>query len=437
MKRPVVIVDPLSSGVELAPTFKRRGVPAVAVTLKTEEWPEFGSKLQASDFVEIIADQPGIEDLVRKHDPIAIIPGTEEAIPLAERLTERLLPHLANDPTRSRHRSHKSFMQAALEEAGVPALKTMHTTSEAEAEAWIQANGLDAVPLILKPPMSSGSEMVFHIPAHGDWKKAFHQILTVPSVLTGMRHESVVIQEQAIGTEYAVGTVSAHGRHSLVHLIKYNKTSSGDRKTVFDHVELVPYDRAILGDLFEYTQQVLDALGVRFGATHTEIMLTKDGPRLIESSARMIGGPVVGFARAATGSSQADKLVEIYVDGDVQTREYVFQKTVVPVFLKAVRAGIVTNTEVFNDASQLPTFLTSYVWIKNGAPVLQTVDYLTAIGIIALSGERDAIFEDYRQIRAMESRLVIVPAATDAPAGAETSFPETSAPELSNHGAQE
>jgi len=56
-------------------------------------------------------------------------------------------------------------------------------------------------------------------------------------------------------------------------------------------------------------------------------MLTKNGPRLIESSARMIGGPVVGFARAATGSSQADKLVEIYVDGDVQTKEFVFKKS--------------------------------------------------------------------------------------------------------------
>src|SRR4029077_10924525 len=125
-----------------------------------------------------------------------------------------------------------------------------------------------------------------------------HQILTEPSVISGKRSETVVFQEQAIGTEHAVGTVSANGRHYLVHLIKYNKTSSGERKTVFDHVEFVPHDPEILGDLFDYTQKTLNALGVRWGATHTEIMLTKNGPRLIETSARMIGGPVVGFARA-------------------------------------------------------------------------------------------------------------------------------------------
>jgi hypothetical protein len=406
MKRPVVIVDPLSSGIELAPTFKARGVPAIAVTLKNEEWPEFGSRMKPSDFVEVIPDQPGIEDLMRKYDPIAIIPGTEEGIPLAERLAGLLTPRLANDPEKALHRSHKAFMQKALKEAGVPALKTLHTASEDEAEAWLEENGLKGEPFIIKPPTSSGSEMVFHIGAGEDWKKAFRLILTQPSVISGKPSETVVIQEQAIGTEYAVGTVSADGRHYLVHLIKYNKTSSGERKTVFDHVEFVPYDREVLGDLFDYTQQALDALGVRWGATHTEVMLTKKGPRLIESSARMIGGPVVGFARAATGSSQADKLAEIYVDGDVKTKEFVFKKTVVPVFLRAVNQGVVSNLEILDGASTLSSLLSKHVWIKNGDRVPRTEDYLTSIGIIALAGDRDAIFRDYGRVRAMESKLV-------------------------------
>lgn len=405
MNRPVVIVDPLSSGIELAPAFKARGIDAIAVTLANEEWPEFGSKMKATDFVEIIADQPGIEELIRKYNPIAIIPGTEEAIPLAERLTNILLPHLGNDPEKFRHRSHKSIMQMALKDAGVPFLKTLHTTSEKEAETWIKENNMQDEPLILKPPSSSGSEMVFHIPEKGNWKKAFQQILTEPSVISGKRSESVVIQEQAIGTEYAVGTVSANAKHYLVHLMKYNKTSSGDRQTVFDHVEFVPHDREILGDLFEYTQSALDALGVRWGATHTEIMLTKNGPRLIESSARMIGGPVVGFARAATGSSQADKLAEIYVDGDVQTKEFVFKRTVIPVFLKAANQGVVSNLEVLDDAAKLETLLYKYVWVKNGDSVPQTVDYLTNIGIIALTGDKENILKDYKKIRAMESNL--------------------------------
>jgi biotin carboxylase len=405
-QRPIVIVDPTSSGIELAPAFRARGIPAIAVTLSYEEWPEFGSKMRASDFVEVIPNQAGIEDLIAKYDPIGIIPGTEQGIPLAERLAARLTPAQANDPAKSRHRSHKSLMQEALREAGVPALKTLHTASAETAEAWLHENGLTDVPLILKPPSSSGSEMVFHIEAGGDWKKAFHHILTVDSVLSWKPSETVVIQEQAIGTEYAVGTVSAGGRHALVHLIKYNKISAGDRKTVYDHVELVAYDPAVLGELLDYTRRALDALGVRWGATHTEIMLTPDGPRLIETSARMIGGPVVGFARAATGSSQADKLVEAYVDGDIPAMEFTLKQTVVSVFLKADRAGTAVNLEVLDAAATLSTLLLKYVWIKNGDRVPRTIDYLTSIGMIALAGDREAIFEDYKRIRELESKLV-------------------------------
>lgn len=39
MNRPVVIVDPLSSGIELAPAFKARGIPAIAVTLMVTVYP--------------------------------------------------------------------------------------------------------------------------------------------------------------------------------------------------------------------------------------------------------------------------------------------------------------------------------------------------------------------------------------------------------------
>ena len=159
--------------------------------------------------------------------------------------------------------------------------------------------------------------------------------------------------------------------------------------------------------MWDYTQKALDALGIRWGATHTEVMQTSEGPRLIETGARMCGGPVVGFAREATGSSQADKLVEIYTKGDVATKEYQFNKTLVPVFLKSPTKGKLANIEALAEASKLPTFFTRHLWFKNGDFVPQTVDYLTNIGIIALTGDRESILVDYQKIRDMEARLVI------------------------------
>jgi hypothetical protein len=121
----------------------------------------------------------------------------------------------------------------------------------------------------------------------------------------------------------------------------------------------------------------------------------------------MCGGPVVGFAREASGSSQADKLVEVYADGDVLTKEYGFKKSVVPVFLKAPATGSISNVDALAEVSKLQTLFRKYIWVKNGDFVTQTVDYLTSIGIIALSGDRDLIASDYKKIRDLESKLVV------------------------------
>lgn len=407
MNRPVVIVNPLSSGKELAPAFKARGISAIAVTLKSLDMIGFDINIQESDFVEIIPDQPNLVEILRKYNPLAIIPGTEEGVPLAEYLAKILTPEFANDPNKSLSRSHKAFMQEALKEADMLVLKTLNASSEEEVESWIKKNELDDFPLIIKPPMSSGSDKVFHIPAKGDWKIAFNRVLTELTKITRKVSETVVVQEEAIGTEFAVGTVSANGKHYLAHLIKYNKTSFHNRKTIFDYVEFVPYSENEHGELFDYTQKALDALGVRWGAAHTEIMLTQKGPRLIESSARMCEGPVVKFAREASDSSQADKLVEIYADGDVLTKKYLFKKSVIPVFLKSPTTGTISNIEIFDDIFKLPTLFSKYIWVKNGDRVPQTVDYITSIGIIALAGDRKRILLDYEKIRHMESKLII------------------------------
>jgi len=407
MNRPIVIVDPLSSGVELASTFIKRGTPCIAVTFAPLERMGFGTQVKKTDFIDIIPNQPGLEDILRKYNPIAIIPGTESGVELAERLTKELTPVFSNDPEKSIHRQHKAFMQKALIEADVPAIKTLDTSSEIEVEKWIKDNELGAKPLIVKPPISAGSDKVFHIPAEGDWKVAFNRVLTEASKITGEISKTAVVQEQAIGTEYAVGTVSCNGEHYLSHIIKYNKSSSGERETVFDHVEFLPFDEKNFGELFDYTKMALDALGIRWGAAHNEVKVTKDGPRLIETGARMLGGPTVGFSREASGSSQADKLAEVYLDRAVKFKHYDFLKTVMPVFIRAKKSGSIINAEIFDEVKSLSTLFESHIWFKNGDIVKKTEDYLTSIGIVALSGERDSVYRDYEVIREIESRLEI------------------------------
>lgn len=407
MRRPVVIVDPRSSGIELAPAFKARGIPAIGITF-TPLKSRLGhaTDVRAEDFAELIPVRPDLVDLLRPYEPLAVIAGAEAGVPLANSLAAALTPETANDPETLLDRFHKAHMQRALERAGVPALATLDASSEEQVAAWLEEKGLSESDLVIKPPISAGSEKVLHV-SPATWRAALQMVLTSASNITGKRNETAVVQERAYGTEFSVGTVSANGKHSLAHLIQYNKKSFNGSETVYDHVELVQFREEAHGELLAYTHRVLDALGVRWGAAHNEIMLTPKGPRLIESVPRMTGGPVVEFAREATGSSQADKLVEAYVDGRITEKDYRVSKTVVPVFLSSPSAGVIGNVEALAEVTELSTYFRKYVWFKNGDAVPRTVDYLTSIGIVALSGDRTAVFEDYERIRAMESRLVV------------------------------
>ena len=411
--RPVVIVDPVSSGSELAPAFAHRQIPCIAVkSMPGPLWEQiykggFGSQIPDSQFLKIYEDRPDLLHTLREHQPRAIIAGAESGVELADRLAAELTPELANLPELTRARRHKGLMQAALENAGLPVIRTLTTASPSEVKDWLKANNLTSAALVVKPAASAGSDNVHHIPPGGDWERPFESILASRNTLRDEINEVVIVQERALGVEFAVDTVSAAGEHFLAHLIVYAKTCLEDRLMLFDHTEFVAYQPGQHGELLAHVHKALDALGIRWGAAHCEVMLTAQGPRIIEIGARTCGGPVLEFARAATGSSQLERVVEAYADGLIQSRTYEFKKTVVPVFLNAPKSGILRNVEELESLRHLPTHLRSHLWRRNGDRVLQTIDLDTVLGIVGLAGEREAVFQDYQQIRQAESRLHI------------------------------
>jgi biotin carboxylase len=60
--------------------------------------------------------------------------------------------------------------------------------------------------------------------------------------------------------------------------------------------------------------RVLDALGIRFGPAHTELMLTKEGPLLIEIGARLDGSDAPIIGERAYGINQIHLTADCYLD---------------------------------------------------------------------------------------------------------------------------
>ena len=107
----------------------------------------------------------------------------------------------------------------------------------------------------------------------------------------GLTNYSVLLQEYLAGDEYVVDTVSRDGVHKCVALWKYDKRVYNGAPVVYYGMQLLAIDsEPRLAEMVGYTASVLDALGIRHGCCHTEIMLVERGPVLVEVNCRIHGG---------------------------------------------------------------------------------------------------------------------------------------------------
>ncbi|WIM99851.1 ATP-grasp domain-containing protein [Actinoplanes oblitus] len=407
MNSPVVVVDPFSSGTEVAPAFAAHGVPAVAVLsapgLSAQPW-------RPGDFAEVLEHSPAAVHRLRELRPRCVLPGTESGVALAEELTRLLTPRFANEPSLAVARRNKGAMQAALAGAGLPAIRGVCTGDPAVVSRWLAGNGLDRGDLIVKPAESAGTDGVTLVPAGTPWRPAFDRLAGATNRL-GRVNDDVVVQELLTGTEYAVDTVTVDGRHVLCGIGRYTKRTLGGSAAVYDCTDFIPMDPAVHGPMVAYTYAALDALGVRWGAAHSEVMMTAGGPRLIETGMRAHGGGHPEYSRLGTGSGQLERLAEAFAGPGPVTGDYVQHTRVRSVFLAAPRRGVLRDRESFTALRGLRSHYTTRIGYADGDVVPRTRDLYTIFGLVVLAHpDPDVIEADYRRVREAESALRLIDA---------------------------
>lgn len=412
--RRAVIVDPYSSGAFYAPAFREAGIEPVAVLSGPGPLDVYASAYRPRDFGEIIrfeGDPAPIVARLRALDPVCILSGCESGVELTDLLAPQVDTELSNVPELAAARRHKGAMAQAAKAAGLATIRQICTDDPEEVAAWIESCDLAGHDLVVKPPKSASTDGVVRVVGGGDWQTPFTAALGATNRV-GLINDEVIVQEYLCGTEFVVDTVSVGGRHSITDLCRYTKVDNGPHMAVYDRMEWLPYDEEVYGDLFTYAKAVLDAVGIRTGAAHIEIMLTDDGPRLIEVGARPHGGGQPLFCRVATGDSQVDRLVRYFAGQGAPEAAYTLQRHVMVVFLISRASGVVRNAEVYEQFSELASCEYVSVHVANGDRVAMTKDLFAtlALGFVVLAHERaDQVQADYERIRAIEETLVIEP----------------------------
>jgi L-amino acid ligase len=152
--------------------------------------------------------------------------------------------------------------------------------------------------------------------------------------------------------------------------------------------------------------KVLNALGVREGASHTELMLTGSGPVLIESAARMQGTIDETAVRRAIGLDVVSLNVLRYARPGMFEERF---KQPIPrrasiscVSLVSHQEGRIKDARGLQEVRSLPSFYSAIHLPMIGSAISQTSDLFTSPGIIYLVGDEATIAEDHLRIREME-----------------------------------
>jgi len=163
--------------------------------------------------------------------------------------------------------------------------------------------------------------------------------------------------------------------------------------------------------LIAYTRGVLDALKIQHGATHGEIMMTEDGPCLVEMNCRAHGGDGawIPLAKALTGGYTQ---VSAGIDAFLDLPSFDKLPSVPPSPFKAhgqqldlvsMREGLVKSLAGFEHIKTLSSFVSLETSVGIGSRANLTVDIFTQAGsVVLLNDDAKQLDTDIATIRDME-----------------------------------
>lgn len=203
------------------------------------------------------------------------------------------LPTHAPDTVAAVH--DKATMRRVLAAAGVERVRS-HTVDNAEELArWVAEN---PGTWIVKPLDGSGSAGVGVLSDPQDAVERYERC--VGSTHTGrVGAARVLVEEFLTGREISVESFSEQGEHVVVAVTR--KFIDPAAFVELGHVIPAELDADTTEAVRRHTARVLSALGVRDGPCHTELVLTSDGPRTIETHLRLAGDEIPYLAKDATG----------------------------------------------------------------------------------------------------------------------------------------
>jgi biotin carboxylase len=247
--------DPAAPGFEFA---DRRAV------VSTEDEPAIGMLAQAEQVDGIIA------------------PGIDWPVAIAARIAARFgLPHPLS-PATAVPAVSKQRQRERLAEHGVPQPQWRVATDAAGVR----------VPCVIKPPDRQGQKGLTLVRDEADLPGAFE------TALSASRSGAAMVEELVPGPEVTVNAFSTGGRFHPLTVTDRLTAEPPAFGVALAHAW--PSEHDVAGAI-DVAEQAAAAVGIQDGPTYTQVVLSPDGPKVIELAARLGGGHDAELCQAALG----------------------------------------------------------------------------------------------------------------------------------------
>jgi biotin carboxylase len=178
--------------------------------------------------------------------------------------------------------TNKAFMRDALREAGVPVPLFFRVKGKEAFKEAVEKVRVAGYKCIVKPADNSGSRGVDLLKEDADLDIAYDYTNHYS------RGGEIVVEEYMEGPEVSVETLAVDGD---VHVIQItDKLTTGAPYFVeMGHSQPSQHSEETRKRIAEVAVAANKAIGIQNGPSHTEIKVTKDGPKIVELGARLGG----------------------------------------------------------------------------------------------------------------------------------------------------
>ncbi|NLH02132.1 MAG: ATP-grasp domain-containing protein [Clostridiales bacterium] len=293
-----------ASGNLLPPLLKSLGHTYMFVTRKPAHYQNPLSSEKHMVFRQadevLVTETNDVDTLIKVLEPYrfdAVITVCDYYIEIARRVADALnIP--CPFPQNVKTAREKHLMRMALDKAGLSNPKYRITSGWQDTKDAAEEIGY---PVVIKPVDLASSAFVRLAKNCEDLKEAYDHLENFPLNFREQKREHLfLVEEFMTGEEVSVESVSYKGNTEIIGVT--DKSVTGLPYFIEDgHMFPAKLETQKEEELKLYVKNVLDAVGYDNGVAHTEVKLTRNGPRIVEINPRTAGNYIVELIERVKG----------------------------------------------------------------------------------------------------------------------------------------